>query len=299
MGISRRTFVSMLSTLAISPALGGSMQEAFERGPILWATHHNDATTYIFGFGDAKDRTWLTPKIERAFNESKVIWFETSRGPSSDKDKAEDDDLVKKLGHDDNRDLFDVLGPRIGSRTLRVTQELGVPRAEVEHLRPWLAYFVINSAFWRQNHIEEGDYPDQVLARMAMTAKKQVRSEFPKPQDSTRWFAALSDEVQREHMEDLLDYIDDEKAGLHKNNQKALGWLGGNPDSTTIDRMRLKRPAMYEEFQAKRNRQWARRIAAFGSADSSYFVAIGLNHVLGPDSLPHCLERIGITTRKI
>ncbi len=300
MDISRRNFVSMLSAMALSSALTGRAQAVPERdGPILWSVNHNGAKTYIFGFGDAKDRSWLSSKVKEAFEESKVIWFETPNGPVSDRDKAEDDELVKKLGHDDKRTLFDVLGPRIGPRTLKLTQELGVARSEVEHLRPWLAYFVINSAFWRQNHIEIGDYPDQVLAEMALTAKKQIRAEFPKGQDTTRWFAALSDETQREHMEDLLDYIDDENAGRHKNNEKGLGWLGGNPDTTTIDRMRSKRPAMYEEFHARRNRQWAARIATFDSADSPYFVVIGLNHVLGPDSLLRCLERIGIGVRKV
>jgi uncharacterized protein YbaP (TraB family) len=298
MGLSRRCFVSTLSAIALGQMLPGwaVASGAEGAGPILWLVEHKGAKTYIFGFGDAEDRSWFSTNVQAAFKESKEVWFETPQGPISDQDQAEDDRLEQQLGHDDKRSLFDVLGPGIGARTLALMQELGVSRNEVEHLRPWLAYFTINSAFWRHYPAKAEEFADQVLSGMALQEKKIIRSEYAKPQDTTRWFAALSDEAQREHMEDLLDYIDDEKAGR---NQQNSAWITGHPDTRFIDRMRQKRPAMYKEFQVDRNQQWAERIAGFDANDSPYLVVIGLNHVLGPDSLLQCLDRIGIPARRV
>jgi uncharacterized protein YbaP (TraB family) len=296
---SRRNFLALSGTAAFALALRAqtSREGMAQEGPILWFIEQGKAKVYIFGFSDAKDRSWFTPKIQRAFDESQQIWFETPKlAPSVDeaeKKRLEEEDnrLEQELGHDDSRSLFDVLGPQLGDRTLKMATELGVRREEIEHLRPWLAYFVINSAFFHSFHFEVSEFPDQVLGERAFAEKKTVTSELATRVDVTRWFASQPDDVEREHVEDLLDFIDDKKAGR---NQEDYGWITGHEDRHTLDRMREKRPAMYQAYQAKRNKQWADRIAGFLSTGQTYFVVIGRNHVVGPDSLIHCLEQIGL-----
>lgn len=300
---SRREFIVLAGLASLSVRLRAqiSPHESRFHGPILWLVQQGGAKVYIFGFAEAQDRSWLTPKIQRAFDESQEIWFET---PSANvgiteserkKQREEDDRLIQELGHDDTKTLFDILGPQLGDRTLKMANELGVPRDQIEHLRPWLAYYVINSAFVRTVHLEVSEYPDKVLGNLAAAEKKIIRTEYATPADTTRWFASLSDEAQREHMEDLLDFIDDQKAGR---NRAEYTWITGHEDLRTLDRMREKRPAMYEAFQVARNKQWADRVAGFLSTDKTYFVAIGRNHTVGPDSIPHCLERIGFGARQ-
>jgi uncharacterized protein YbaP (TraB family) len=301
---SRRNFLTLAGIAACGLALRPQTSQAgvAQGEPTLWSVQRGKAKVYIFGFSDAKDRSWFTPKIQSAFDESEQIWFETPKlAPNTDeaeKKRLEEEDnrLEQKLGHDDSRSLFDVLGPQLGDRTLKMATELGVRREEIEHLRPWLAYFVINSAFFHSFHFEVSEFPDQVLGERARAEKKTVASELATPVDVTRWFASQADNVEREHMEDLLDFIDDKKAGR---NREDYGWISGHADTLTLDRMREKRPAMYQAYQAMRNKQWADRIAGFLSTGQTYFVVIGRNHVVGPDSLPHCLERIGLNPRQV
>lgn len=310
LGMHRREFITMagLASLALtfqadalSTATATATATATD-GPILWLVERQRAKVYLFGFGEAKDRSWLTPKIQRAFDESDEIWFETPSEaavvPDEEKKRqqAEQARLTDELGHDNTRTLFDTLGPRLGERTLKTANELSVPKERIEHLRPWLAYFILNSAFLRSAHLQVSDFPDQVLGVRAAAAKKVIHSELPTPVDTTRWFATLSDEAQREHVEDLLDFIDDYKAGRQKDD---YAWIGGHTDTRSIDRMRRKRPAMYPAFQAVRNRQWADRIVGFLATDKTYFIAIGMNHILGPDSIPRCLNRIGVKAKQI
>lgn len=300
---SRREFVAHAGLALFSLTLHAeALSDSASDGPTLWLVEHGKAKVYTFGFADAKDRSWFAPKIQSAFDESQEVWFETpsaAAGASEDEKKRQQEEqsrLSQELGHDDTRSLFDVLGPQLGDRTLKIANELGVPRERIEHLRPWLAYFVINSAFQRSVHREVSEFPDQILGRRAADEKKVIHSELATPADTTRWFASLSDEAQREHMEDLLDFIDDQKAGRY---QADYGWITGHPDMHFIDRMREKRPAMYSAFQAERNKQWADRIEGFLSTGKVYFIAIGLNHMLGPDSILNCLKRVGAQPKEI
>lgn len=301
---SRREFMALTCFASIGMTLRAQTNPGEGHpDPILWLVERGRARVYLFGFADAKDRSWLTPKIEHAFDESQEIWFETPGAAASSLTEAErkrqqeeDDRIVPELSHDNTRTLFDALGPGLGDRTLRMANELAVPKEQIEHLRPWFAYFILNSAFQRSVHREVSDFPDRTLGERAAAAKKIVHTELATPADTTRWFAGLPDEAQREHMEDLLDYIDDEKAGI---NQSDYSWITGHEDTHTLDRMRTKRPAMYKAFQLDRNIQWANRIAGFLATEKTYFIAIGRNHTVGPDSIPVCLERIGLKPKQV
>jgi uncharacterized protein YbaP (TraB family) len=305
MVIRRRDFI-VIAACALVGAGSAITALASTQGPILWSVKRNGATVYIFGFADAKDRSWLTPSIESAFRESQEVWFETPQDdapaePSqSDAHKPPDDGpspLEKELGYDNQRSLFEVLGPRLADRTLQVARDLKVSREELEHSRPWLAFFVINNAFRKKFALPQtGDDPDGILAQMALSAHKRIHSELPTNDDVLRFFANLSDEAQREHVEDLLDYIRDQKAGRNK---QSYGWITGHPDSRFIDRMRHQRPALYEAMHVRRNKEWAARISGFFSTGGVYFVCLGMNHILGPDSVLRDLARIGIAARRV
>jgi uncharacterized protein YbaP (TraB family) len=53
-------------------------------------------------------------------------------------------------------------------------------------------------------------------------------------------------------------------------------------------------PDLYQAVQVKRNIWWAKKINELLATDGTYFVAIGMLHVLGPDGIPQELERHGV-----
>ncbi len=206
---------------------------------------------------------------------------------------------MQALGYDQEKELFDVLGPQLSARTLEVADRYGIGREALEQTRPWFAYFVLNSAY-RTSLSEASDHqqiemPDAVLAQLAQRAGKMIRSEFETDDDVLRYFAEMSETEQRERLEMLLDYLDDDQAG---NLDDRLDWISGTLPRDAdrfIDRMRRKTPALYRVEHVRRNKQWAERIVTLLSQGGVYFVVIGLNHILGPDSLLKALDEIGIT----
>lgn len=67
----------------------------------------------------------------------------------------------------------------------------------------------------------------------------------------------------------------------------------------TLEMMRRKQPALYDVEHVRRNEWWAARIDALLSNGGVYFIAIGLNHTLGPESLLEKLRDLGLKPEAI
>jgi uncharacterized protein len=298
------TSPSVGATASASPALPHSNTEKLP-GPQFWMVERGSSRVYLLGVREAKDGSWLTPKITRAFADSSEFWLETpphlekneqtppapAQQPAAPAGNSEDRDdaLARELGRDLKRNLFDVLGPRLALRTKACADEYGIAYERLAPLRPWRAYYVINDGFRSHAGMSAPEVnPQAVLTDMAVKASKPIYSEFANLEASMRWFAALSDEAEREHIEDLLDYIDAQKSG--QNHDEDVGWMSGNPSDRTITEMRTKRPVLYEVTHVSRNIAWAERIDRWLAKGGVYFVCMGMNHMLGPNSIPQKLS---------
>ena len=266
--------------------------------PILWLAQRGAAKVWIFGAADTRDQSWLTPHIRQAFDESQEVWFEapkpdpTTKAASMEK---EADALEQKLGYDQQRSLFDDLGSTLSARLLQAAQQYGVPRAALEHTRPWEAYFVLNHGYWAQR-VKAGlggtaEAPDAMFARMAWAAHKTVREENPTAASITHFFADMTQEQQRERLKFLLDYFDDEAKNRHADQ---YDWIYGKSSTVNIDRMRIDYPALYQVEHVERNIRWAAWIDKMLSAGGTHFICIGNNHTLGPDSILVQLQKRSI-----
>jgi uncharacterized protein YbaP (TraB family) len=121
-------------------------------GPNFWVARRAEARVFILGFGEARDTSWFTPSIRRAFEESSHLWLETAGSDASDTRDASAKraaaERMEQLAHETGRTLFDALEPSVRERTLAYMEELGIARDSIETLRPWRAYYSIIRAFY-------------------------------------------------------------------------------------------------------------------------------------------------------
>jgi uncharacterized protein YbaP (TraB family) len=311
MFISRRDSLRgaiMMLPIAWRP-LCGMAAEADGRSdthPRLWWVEHDDAKVWIFGCGDSKDDSWFTPYVARAFRDSSDVWFETPQPDPRDRQsaaqKAESDREEQELTHDYEHNVFDSMGPDLAARALSVANKYGVSREDLEHTRLWYSYFVINRGFWafraKTGRGAISEAPDRVLGHKARQARKPIYSEFATEDAVTHFFSDMTELQQRQRLSFLLDYFDDEEAGLHKDE---YDWLiaGRSPSTRNIDRMRTSYPELYQVEHVRRNKWWAEKVVQLLGGGGTYFIAHGLNHVLGPDSLLVRLRERGYTTQSI
>jgi hypothetical protein len=139
------------------------------------------------------------------------------------------------------------------------------------------------------------DMPSEILTAKAVAAGKPIKGEYPTSKDLRHFFSEMSEQAQRERLEMLLDYYDDDEKGLLAN---AYDWIEGRPSDRLINRMRVKQPALYQVEHVQRNKWWAAQISKLLSEGGVHFALVGQNHTLGPDSILKNLRDLGITPQK-
>ena len=299
MAILRREFNLALSLLPLAARAQG--QDTPSRGPLFWLAARGKARVFLLGFGEAKadDQAWFTPTIRNAFQDSSELWLEVApQEASAGRDaatKARDDAEFDRLSHEPpGRTFFDELGPRARERVLPYMSELGVRRETVEPLRPWWAYYTINRAFWARTKLPyETVNVDQVLWKLATDQGKPVHYENPDGVAFARHMAAMPEKAQSQYIEFLLNFLDDHKKGL---DGPMFDWEFGSATVglRSLGRMRVELPDLYQAIQVQRNIWWARKIDELLSTDRTSFIGMGQLHVVGPDSIPNQLRRLGV-----
>src|SRR5689334_22163378 len=93
--MQRREFgFGMLALLLAHRALATAVPTP--RLPLRLFTRRQ-ARVYVLGFGDARDESWATPELRRAFQSSADLWLEVSHDPGTEPDAAAKRD---QLTHD-------------------------------------------------------------------------------------------------------------------------------------------------------------------------------------------------------
>jgi uncharacterized protein len=282
----RRDFgIGLLSFMLAHPTIAGlkvskdQPLRVFERG---------QGRVFILGFGEAKDESWATPQVRRAFEASSDLWLEVSHDPGSEPDAAA---KREQLTHDPaGRSFFDVLDPEVRGRAIEYCAQLGIPVEKVAKQRPWSAFYAINGAYWSQHKPAfEPQSPDEALLKWAKAQDKTVRYEMPNQLEFARSMAGMPDAAQSQYIVFLLDFLDDQTAGR---NRGEFDWIRGDTAAAerAVERMRTRTPALYRFMQVQRNAWWARTVDGLLDAGGTHFIAVGQMHVVGPDGIPMQLK---------
>jgi len=268
----RRQLLGALAAAGLAACAGRRVTASRPRGPLLWRAQRGSARVCVLGVAEATNHSWQSAPIERAFAACGHLWLETAPPPEDAGAKARYEALIAQLGYRAGRGFYDSLEPPVRDRARAYVVELAIDPSEIEPMQPWLAYYTINGAFWKKYPPpHEVEYVDQTLRTRAQQAGKALHYEYQTREDSIRWFAAMSDQVQSQWIAMLLDFFDDQKRGL---NDACEGWMTGHPCTHTIDRMRSKTPALYAVLQRDRNIWWARTIRDQLAAGGTHLVEV-------------------------
>jgi len=248
------------------------------------------ACIYLLGFGEAKDESWATPLVRRAFQESSDLWLEVSHDPGLEPDAASKRERLMR--DPDGRSFFDVLEPQVRVRAIEYCAQLGIAPEDIAQQRPWSAFYAINRAYWSQHQESfEQQSPEEVLKKWAKAQGKSIRYEMPSQLDFARFMAAMPDAAQSQYITFLLDFLDDQTAGR---NQGEFGWIKGDTSvgESAVERMRTRTPDLYRIMQVQRNAWWAQTIDRLLKSGGTHFIGIGQMHTLGPDGRTRFATRL-------
>ncbi|MGD0736764.1 MAG: TraB/GumN family protein [Terracidiphilus sp.] len=260
--------------------------------PALWVVKGPHATVYLFGSVHAlkKDVPWRSAKIDAAIQQSGSLWLEV---PNIEDTKALQP-LILQLGVDQEHPLSSKLTKEQAALLDKIAKDMGIPGGEtaMEPLKPWLAAVTLSAAPMMKAGFDLHSGVEEVLKPEFDKAGKPVKG-FETAEQQLHFFADLPDKEQLDYLNSELNDFDQAAETFKKT---VTAWYAG--DETALDQIfsaefRDKYPNLYQILIVKRNQDFASQIDGLLKGDGTVFVAIGAGHLVGRDSVPVMLEKMG------
>lgn len=280
-------------TLVLALALAAVPAEG---APALWAASDDDSTVYLFGTAHAvrPNSRWQTPELEAALASSTALWLEVQTAG----DRTAAAAVVQKLGLDRATPLESRLSPALKAKLDAVLAQYGVPAARLSPMKPWLAGATLSMLPLAKAGLDAKAGADVSLRASAAAQGDRIEG-FETPEAQVRILADLPEGEQLAFLENVIDRA---AGGADLPIKIADAWESGDVaaiDSILNAEIKVKTPSLYRRLLVDRNRRYAERIEALLAGKEDQFVAVGVGHLVGADSIRAFLERKGVKVRRI
>ena len=198
------------------------------------------------------------------------------------------------------------MGPFVGrqpeievlrARLAAAAAGLGLPVAQLEPMRPWLAALTLSLVPIVKAGYDPKLGVDTLLATAARAQGKPVKG-LETMEQQLRFFADLPPEVE---LAMLREAVDDVERGPKTLDALSAAWAAG--DGTAFERLFVDElrdsPELYEVLIDERNEAWAEAIADRMRGSGVSFIAVGAGHLTGPDSVQAKLAERGIKAERL
>jgi uncharacterized protein YbaP (TraB family) len=280
----RRLLLALAISLAAAPAWAK---------PAVWVVRDADSELVLFGSMHVLPAglDWAPPALTRALGAADDVWFEVPFDAESLRRTA---DLAAQAGVlPPGETLSAKLPPTLLTRLAWACDALGVPRFELERLRPWMAELRLALAAFAKAGGGVANGVEQQIA--AQAPAKAARRAFETPEQQIALFA---DAPQAEQIASLDDTLRELRRDPSNFARLVDAWSRGDLktlDAEALRPMRRGSPALYRRMIVARNGRWVEALRARLAGSGETVVVVGAGHLIGPDGLPARLRALGYT----
>lgn len=272
-----------------------ALQSAAWAEPPHWVVRDADSELVLFPTIHMlpADLDWTTERLLDQFAEADEVWFEIdpveAQGPAMQQ-------LVMEKGLDPSKPLSERLDDGQYARFVEIAGSLGLPVAQLDPMRPWLASLTLTSMAMMQS----GFAADAgVEARLRSRIDGQALRQLETVEQQLGLLADLPEPLQIELLESTFEEIDgfgDEMRVL------ADDWARGDladMENELIAEMAAEYPALYDVIFVRRNANWVEIIEDELEGSGTDFIAVGAGHLIGDDSVVAMLRARGWTVERV
>lgn len=265
--------------------------------PALWAVRDADSTIYLYGTIHLRKTgaSWGGPEAQRALNEAQEVWTELEIDPAKE---AGMQALVAQYGIDRERSLSSKMDPAHRAALQAAATKIGMPVANFEPMRPWLASLTLTVVPMMQAGYDPNAGVDRSVNNIARAAGKTMRW-FETNEEQIRFFAGVSEQLQ---LQMLYESIDELNKGSTAMTELEAAWEKGDDRALAqemVAEMAREYPELHDILLKKRNAAWADVLAREMAGSGVDFVAVGAAHLAGPDSVQSMLRARGFTVTRL
>jgi uncharacterized protein len=278
------------AAMALAGCAGRPPSVTARRGPRLWRVARGAGEVVLFGFGDARDQSWLSPALQSAQASAQELWLETAGQDAQPPPSADSFARINLASNLEGLTLFDVIEPQLVTPLRARLAELGISENAVLSQKPWRVFYAINGAWWQAHPPAVPATPvDAELERRAREKAMPIHYEFPTFVEFAEFMGGMSHAAQSQYVAWLLATQDDRAAGRVGN---PYAWITGEEPQAALARM-ARFPELFAVMQGQRNRWWADRIGQLLDGGRKALVAVGQLHVAGQTGIPALLRARG------
>ena len=297
MAFGSRKFRPLFLLLVLAAVAVGMVPPASAGGPPLWRAEAGPVTFHFLGTFHllTPEVEWITPEVLAAFDASEKMVLELS--PEQQSPGLIAFLIAQKGTYKDGKTLKDEIGEEEYLRLVDQASALGFPEAMLRKFKPWYAAVVMTVQFSQVHGFDPEYGVENILSQEARHAGKPIIG-LETADEQLSALADLPMDIQIKMLSETLD----ELASLPDIwGAMIVAWAEG--DIETLEELMFQflntEPQVYEQLITVRNRNWVDRINRLASKQGSYLIAVGVAHLIGPDSLLVMLAGEGYQIERI
>jgi uncharacterized protein YbaP (TraB family) len=285
-------FVCLTVVCALANAACAGEQLQSDTGKhFLWSLQTKKNTVYFLGSVHVmkSDAYPLAPEIERAYEDSKKIVFET------DVDEASDPAVQAKMMTLGLYMNGQTLKENVSEETYKLLEEkavaAGIPMASFDRFRPWFCALTLSVMEFQKL----GFLPTYGVDTYFFTKAKKAGKEII-PLESTEFQLNLFAEMVELQQESFLrQTLEELEVIATMASDMVDAWTAGDLDKMdSIMKMSFKEhPDIYDRFVVERNKKWISKIEHLINQDGNAMVIVGAGHLVGTKNLLDLLRAKG------
>lgn len=286
----------LLALVALAVAGPAAPPPSVPADPPLWVVRDADTTVYLFGSVHwlKPNLDWFDDDVRAAFDAADTLILETP--PVEPVEAQRTQDAIGKTGTGPT--LPERLPPAYRPKLAAALAELGYPAGAFDRVKPWLAATTLSVLPLRRRGYDPGAGVEAVLTQAARAAAKPIVGLEPREQQ-LGYFDALPEAAQIAMLTRQLDNMD--KTG-DSTDAVLAAWTAG--DASALGRIvdadqRASSAAFGKAILSDRNRRWANWIARRMEQPGTVFMAVGVGHLVGRDTVQRALAERGLAARRI
>ena len=266
--------------------------------PALWQMTDEDTTVYLYGtlHVTRPGRIWFADDAATALAASDVLYLEVEKNTP----RATARQIMTAMAYNpEGVTLSDTLDNEEQTLLRDAAVNNGVSWKTLQKMRPWKAALTIGRAALARSGVDVATGVEAHLLKEASRLGLPARG-FATLEEHTAYLADLSVEVQRRY---LLNTLEKGKEGVDESDALYEAWITGNVDNLAklaIGDAPQDLPEVYAALMTDRNRLWADRLAELMEQETgTFFVAVGIGHLVGPDQLQNFLAEKGLVAERM
>lgn len=281
------------------PATGAGAQAGagINPSPLFWKIEHGQSTLYLLGTFHLlkQDTRWLTPGITAALDSADQLLLEISE---AEVDVGLVASIVRNKGmYAGAPGLQAALDSKTWQALVEQAAAIGIPEQMIGRFRPWYVSILLSIQYAQAEGFLAEYGAEAILTARAVAAGQPVLG----LETADEQLSALADHPERIQVMMLEDTLQELEELPRILGDMTAAWVSGDEDAINalIVSGMLEIPELYDALIVRRNLNWIPLLEAHLKKPGVTFLAVGVGHLVGADSVIALLRDQGYKVESV